>query len=213
MSCPICAKRKPQRFCPARGETICAVCCATEREVTISCPTDCRYLLAARRQEREHPRAVPPEELPFPEVTILSDIVHTQGPVVAGLGLTILKFAQENAALTDPEVREALTALAEMYRTLGSGIYYEKPPAGGLAQALYAELAGFLPEYKRQETAHTGSSPLKDSEIFHLLVFLLRVERQQCNGRPRSRAFLDFLRQQFPGAPEAKREGPRIILP
>ncbi len=49
MSCPICEKRKAARFCPAKGEKICAVCCGTEREVTIDCPSDCAYLLAAHR--------------------------------------------------------------------------------------------------------------------------------------------------------------------
>ena len=37
MTCPICENRKAARFCPAKGENICAVCCGTEREVTISC--------------------------------------------------------------------------------------------------------------------------------------------------------------------------------
>ena len=40
MSCPICEKRPPKRFCPAKGEKICAVCCGREREVTIDCPPD-----------------------------------------------------------------------------------------------------------------------------------------------------------------------------
>src|SRR3989442_2247168 len=45
VSCPIFEKRKPGRFCPAKGEKICAVCCGTEREVTLDCPADCAYLL------------------------------------------------------------------------------------------------------------------------------------------------------------------------
>ena len=36
MSCPICEKRKASRFCPAKAEKICAVCCGTEREVYVS---------------------------------------------------------------------------------------------------------------------------------------------------------------------------------
>jgi hypothetical protein len=33
------------------------------------------------------------------------------------------------------------------------------------------------------------------------------------NGRPRSRRFIEFLRGQFPGAQELKREESRIIVP
>ena len=52
--CPICSKRRPERFCPAKGKKICAVCCGTEREVTLDCPTDCNYLIKAHQYEREH---------------------------------------------------------------------------------------------------------------------------------------------------------------
>ena len=61
MSCPICEKRRAERFCPAKAEKICAVCCGKEREVTITCPTDCAYLISAHRYEREHPRDIPAE--------------------------------------------------------------------------------------------------------------------------------------------------------
>jgi len=56
---------------------------------------------------------------------------------------------------------------------------------------------------------------LKDSEIFQLLVFLLRVGKQETNGRPLSRAFLSFLRARFPLPAEAQvtQEASRIILP
>src|SRR5207245_10096949 len=53
VSCPICDKRKPARFCPGKGETICSVCCGTEREVTIDCPSDCPYLVSSRHYDHE----------------------------------------------------------------------------------------------------------------------------------------------------------------
>ena len=52
-TCAICAKRRPERFCPAKGEKICAPCCGREREVTLDCPPDCAYLIAAHRYEQQ----------------------------------------------------------------------------------------------------------------------------------------------------------------
>src|SRR2546422_5223162 len=52
MICPICHKRKAKRFCPARGDSICSVCCGTEREVTIDCPSDCPHLIASRQDRK-----------------------------------------------------------------------------------------------------------------------------------------------------------------
>ena len=54
MTCPLCRKRPAKRACPALGQEICTVCCATKRLVEIQCTEDCRYLEAAQR----HPAAV-----------------------------------------------------------------------------------------------------------------------------------------------------------
>jgi hypothetical protein len=213
VSCPICERRKPKRFCPAKGEKICAVCCGTEREVTIDCPSDCPYLIAARRYEDEHRKPIAPEQVPYPDVQFSSDLIHERSAALSGLGYSILKFGAENRSLNDAEVLEALGALAETYRTLGTGIYYERPPEAPLPHALYGHLAQFLQEFKKEDAQCAGFSNLKDSEIFHLFVFLLRVGKHETNGRLRSRAFLDFLRAQFPRATEAEREAPRIITP
>lgn len=212
MPCPICGKRKPERFCPAKGERICAICCGTEREVTIDCPPSCVHLMAAHRYEAEHRKPLSPDEIPFPEVRFSSDLIHDRRPAVSGLALAILKLAEAHPSVSDPDIFEALAALAETYRTLGAGIYYEKPPDGPVPRALYTELGKAIQEYRQQDAERTGLSGVKDEEIFYLLVFLLRVARQQSNGRPRSRLFVEFLRKQFPKA-AAEKEAPRIIVP
>ena len=213
MACPICNKRKPERYCPAKGEKICAVCCGTEREVTIDCPADCAYLVAARRYEEEHRKPVPPAAVPFPDVEFSPDLVHEHRAVVSGLGYAILKFAAAQPALVDADALAALAALAETYRTLRSGIYYEKPPAAALPGGLYDELSKMIQDFKQQEADRAGFTRLNDTEIFYLLVFLLRVGRYHTNGRPRARGFLEFLRAQFPQATELARAQSRIITP
>jgi hypothetical protein len=212
VSCPICEKRKAERYCPAKGEKICAVCCGTEREVTIDCPADCAYLLAAHRYEARTPKTFLPEEVSFSDVEFPQDLVYERRPVVSGLAFTILKFAAENPAVTDGDAIAALRALAETYRTLGSGILYEKPPEAPLPRGLYAALAKFLAEAKQQESQQADFASLKDSEIFFLLVFLFRVGLSRTNGRPRSHIYLEFLRAQFPQAVAAP-EASRIIVP
>jgi hypothetical protein len=213
MSCPICEKRPPKRLCPAKGEKICAVCCGREREVTIECPTDCPHLVAAHRYEAEHRKPLSPEEYPYSDVEFPEDFLHKRWPVVTGLAAAILGFQAQNNDLNDGAVCIALEALAETYRILGTGIYYEQPPEHPLSRALYAQIDAFLQKYREQETSRTGFSSLKDSEIFHLLVFLLRIAWQETNGRPRARAFLSFLCQCFPLPKGATKEDPRIIVP
>jgi hypothetical protein len=192
---------------------ICPICCGTEREVSIDCPADCRFLLEARRYEAEHRKPVPPE-VPYPETRISQDMVHLHRPVVSGLGLTILNLAAENRSLNDSDVLGALAPLAEAYRTLSSsGLYYEKPPDDRLHAELYRRAGEFLNEYRKPENQQQAAPPLKDSEVFLLLVFMLRVARHHHNTRPRSRAFLDFLRAQYPAEALAPPDAPRIITP
>ena len=210
--CSICGKRRAERFCPAKGERICSVCCATEREVRLDCPVDCPYLIAAHRYEQEHRQPLAPSEVPFPSVELSSDLLYKNEVFLSGLGYALLKFSAEQRDSADGDIFTALEALAETYRTLVSGIYYEKPPTAPLASALYAALAAFIQDYKKQESSQKGFTALKDSDIFHSLVYLARVCRLSTNGRPRARIFLELLRAQYPQQ-ELQPQTSRIIAP
>ena len=209
MSCPLCRQRKPKRFCPAAGEKICPVCCGTYREVTIDCPSDCPHLLAARRYETEHRPPLPPDQIPYPETRISADWIEEHQPLVVLLARTVLDAAKEFHA-TDENVLAALGALAETYRTLQSGIYYEHAPENAVAREIYVQIAKKISDVQRAQAERAGFSSLKDSDLFLLLVFLLRVGKQETSGRPRTRAFLDFLRSSVP-APEPAGEPSRIL--
>jgi hypothetical protein len=212
LSCPICETRKAERFCPAKGEKICAVCCGTGREVTIDCPSDCSYLVAAHRYEDGHQRFLP-ADTPLLDEKIPQDIVYTHQQLMAALAFSIAKFCAAQPATVDTDVLATIQSLAQTYKTLSSGIIYEKPPDAPLPRELYAALVAFLAEIKKQQTERSSSAGFKDSDLFFLLVFLYRMGLLRTNGRPRSRRFIEFLRGQFPQTPELKREESRIIVP
>jgi len=209
--CPICQKRKPGRFCPAKAEKICAVCCGTERELSIDCPADCGYLLSAHRYEDQHQRTLP-AKTPLLDVRLTEDLVQTQQQLLSALAFTIAKFCAEHREATDPDLLAAIESLANSYRTLSSGIVYEQLPALPVQRDLYTTLSQFLESAKRP-TPQTSFGPAKNSEIFQLLVFLYRMGLLHTNGRPRARRYIEFLRGQFPDAQELKKEESRIIMP
>lgn len=214
MVCPICEKRPPKRFCPAKGERICPICCGKEREVRIDCPADCSHLIAAHRYEAEHRKPLSEQEFPYPDLRFPVEFVYEHWSVAAQIAKTILEFQIQNKELNDSVVCTTLEGLAETYRTLGAGIYYERPPDSPLARALYGQIAESIQNFRKQAPEHQGlPSPLKEDEIFRVLVFLLRVGKQETNGRPRSRSFLGFLNSQFPLPASAAKEASRIILP
>jgi hypothetical protein len=212
MACPICEKRPAKRFCPAKGEKICAVCCGTGREVSIDCVPDCSYLIAAHRYEAEHRRPLSAENFPYKEVQFPVEFIYEHWPVVTGIAVTILRFQIEHRETNDAAARMAVEALAETYRTLRTGILYERPPDAPVARALYGQVNGFLQEFRKQEADRAGFPSLKDTDVFQLLIFVLRLLKQETNGRPLSRAFLGFLRERFP-LPAVEKAPSRIIVP
>ena len=122
-------------------------------------------------------------------------------------------FAQDQPAAGDTDVLAALQSLAQTYKTLSTGIIYEKPPDAPLSRELYAALVAYISEVRKQQSERASSALFKDTEIFYLLVFLYRMGLLRTNGRPRSRRFIEFLRGQFPQSPELQREESRIIVP
>ncbi|HUO34538.1 MAG TPA: hypothetical protein VMU43_06080 [Candidatus Acidoferrum sp.] len=213
MTCAICGKRPAKRFCPPKGEKICAICCGEGRETTIDCPLDCSYLAAAHRYEAEHRKQPPPGEMPYRDVSFPVEFVYEHWPIVALLGSTILGFHAQNKDLHDRAIFNTLAALAETYRTLTGGILYERPPDLAPARELYGSIQQTLTEFRQKESERAGFPVLKDSSVFQLLVFMLRMGKSESNGRPLSRAFLDFLRARFPLPASTPQETSRIIVP
>jgi hypothetical protein len=212
VTCSICEKRKAVRFCPAKGEKICAVCCGTEREVTLDCPSDCAYLISAHRYEDGHQRSLP-SDTPLLDEKIPQEIVYTHQQLMTALAFSIAKFCAVQPSATDADVLAALQALAQTHRTLSSGIIYENPPDALLPRELYAAVLALIGEIKKQQAESPNPRPIKDLDLFFLFVFLYRMGLLRTNGRRRSRRFIEFLRGQFPNVPELKREESRIIVP
>ncbi|MGH9554722.1 MAG: hypothetical protein ACRD2Y_02770, partial [Terriglobales bacterium] len=82
LSCAICETRTEKRFCPAVHGKICAVCCGTQREVTLDCPSTCPYLLQARQHEKRRSlEAIDPKEV-FADVVVSEGAAHRHEPLL-----------------------------------------------------------------------------------------------------------------------------------
>ena len=218
MTCAICQIRKEKRFCPAVHGRICPQCCGEQREVTLDCPSDCPYLQQAR--EHEKPRAHDGLDAAalFLQVEVGDQFVYEHEHLIMGLTYALAKSARVDRALNDRDLIAGLSSLARSYeRLVNSGLHYDEPAQNLAQQAVAAELQTMIKEYREAEVKHTGYSRLRDSEVLKALVFLLRMAHTHTSGRPRSRAFVDFLFKQFPQPDSAlagtSQPGSRIIVP
>ena len=201
MSCQICHNRKEKRFCPAIHGRICPQCCGEQREVTLDCPEDCPYLRQAHAREKTRtPNQLANEEL-FSKVEIEQRFYYEREPLIGGLLFELARLSGLHRDWNDRDIGGALTALARNYERLtGSGIIYNESSTNPIHQTVAAELQKRIDEYRKLEQQKLGYSSLKDSDVLKALVFLVRTSLVRTSGRPRSRAFLLYLAEQFPAA-------------
>ncbi|PYQ39423.1 MAG: hypothetical protein DMG99_16280 [Acidobacteria bacterium] len=197
---------------------ICPQCCGEQREVTLECPHDCPYLIQAR--EHEKPRSadqIDPAAL-FLQIEISDQFMYQHEHLLMGLTYALAKAARADRSLHDQDLIAALTVLAKSYeRRVNSGLHYEQPLTSDSQRRAANEVETMVREYREAEQKHVGYSSLRDSEVLNGLVFLVRLAQGRTSGRPKSRAFVEFVFAQFPEkespvlAPQEA--GSRIILP
>jgi hypothetical protein len=242
LSCAICELRKEKRFCPAVHGKICPQCCGEQREVTLDCPSECPYLQQAREHantQSERPAALDREDL-FPEVEIPERFLYEREELILGLSFALAKSARADRSLATPSLADhsltafadrplmdrdliaALSSVAKSYQTLvNSSLIYEPATANVAHQAMVRdigrEIETMVREFREAEERHMGRTRLLDSDVLKALVFLLRMGLARTSGRPKSRAFVDFLFAQFPeqrsGITGPADGGSRIVIP
>lgn len=218
MSCAICEKRKDKRFCPAVHGRICPQCCGEQREVTLDCPSDCVYLQQAREHEKPRGMADLDPAALFLQVEVGDQFLYQHEHLIMGLTFALSKSVRADRNLKDTDVIAALTSSVKTWETLvNSGLLYESPISSLPQQAIAAEVQNMIREYREAEQKHVGYVQLRDSEVLRALVFLVRMAHGRTSGRPKSRAFVDFLLAQFPekasGGVAPEEVGSRIITP
>jgi hypothetical protein len=199
LSCAICEKRREKRFCPAVHGRICPQCCGEQREVTLDCPSNCTYLQQAREHEKPRPAQELDQSALFPQVEIGEQFLYQHEHLVVGISYALARSTRADRSLNDADMVGVLTSMAKSYDTLvNSGLYYETPVTNSARQAAVVEVLAMLKEYREVEQKNLGYARLRDSDVLSALVFLVRTAHGRTSGRPKARAFVDFLLAQFP---------------
>ena len=218
MPCAICEIRKEKRFCPAVHGRICPQCCGEQREVTLDCPSECPYLVQAREHEKNRPTdQIDPAAL-FLQVEVSDQFMYEHEHLFMGLTYALAKAARTDRSLNDQDLIAALSMLATSYqRRVNSGLHYEQPLTSESRWRVAVEVETMVKEYREAEQKHLGYSSLRESDLLKALAFLVRLAHGRTSGRPKSRAFVEFLFAQFPEKESAvvgpQESASRIILP
>lgn len=160
----------------------------------------------------------------FPAIEIEEQFIYEHEHLLLGINYALMKSTQTNHSLLDRDLVDrnlvdrdliaALVSLAKSYETLvGSGLHYSAAAASGGQHEIAAEVQKMIKEYREAEQKHAGYSKLHDSDVLRALVFTLRIAYSRTSGRPKSKAYIDFLSSQFPEKQPAIASSGRIITP
>lgn len=210
MACPLCHKRPTKRACPALGQEICSVCCATKRLVEIQCSEDCRHLEAGQR----HPAAVVKRQIDR-DVTLLmasvGRLTEQQLQLFFLLQSMVLSYKPEGLArLVDSDVALATAALAKSLETASKGVIFEEATESIVAEGLRRAIKPVLAEITRD------SGSRADREVAIVLRAMERGARHEgghiADG---ATAYLELVGRVFQQRPQAPKpaDKPLIVMP
>ncbi|MBV9085064.1 MAG: hypothetical protein JOZ62_20490, partial [Acidobacteriaceae bacterium] len=170
---------------------------------------ECEYLQEAHR--REKPVPVSEKALSNADVVVTEDFLSEEEELVVVCAHALVHAALRTSGALDTDVLAALEALIQTHRTLESGLVYETVSTNAIAAGIQRSFTASMADYQKAREERDALSPVRNSDILRVLVFLHRVGRQNSNGRPRGRMYLDLLRQMTPEAGVQERQ-PSIIL-
>ena len=171
-----------KRWCPAAREPITSQQCGEGREDRYLCPLDCEFLAEARLHEKMPD--VNPDEFPNRDIRVSEEFIRRNERLLLFSARTLLTSAVAGDA-TDGDVREALSALIQTYRTLESGLIYESRPANPYAAALYDGTREGTQRLAEEIQQQSGLHTLRDADLLGVFVFLQNLAIQHDNGRRR----------------------------
>jgi len=207
--CPLCSERPGKRYCPAKTDQICAVCCGTKREVEIDCPSSCPHLIAGRSYEAE--KRIPDPELAQKVEKYSNDFVYRYAPILDEISRSVVEERLQSPWLVDNDVVEVYKSLSATMKSLSSGIYYQTLPDGPVRISLFRRLKAKLDELM-QPSADADKRILKVTEAVDVLDFLTVAVQANSSVRPKSRRYLDWLAQ-MSGLSPASEQTSGLILP
>ena len=120
--------------------------------------------MAGHRYEDEHRRPVP-ADTPFVDERVPQNVIAHPATIDHHDGLSHRQIWTGEKTTADPDVLAAIVALAGTYKTLQSGLFYERVPEIAVQRDLYQALSTFLNEAK-QKFAESGNSAACATSIF-----------------------------------------------
>jgi hypothetical protein len=218
MKCTLCNQRKGKRFCPAKGDSICAQCCGEKRILEIDCPESCQYLKLGRSHEiDEYARYLGNIDRVRREEH--RRVLSEHQDVVAHLESLLAQERRETRDLLDKEVAEAVNLLLAACETEEKGILYERTADDLRVESLRRQLRKVIEAHRNPEAgrgegiigAHENRLTLKGA--IGCLEFIRDMIASHMTLAKTPSSYVDLLARIIPREQRSERAAGSIIIP
>ena len=134
---------------------------------------DCRYLQEARHHD--YTGGIDPKDFPHKEIRIDEAFLKDHSELIDTCGRELLAGALAIPGATDLDVRGALEALVQTYKTLESGLYYDTRPDSVFARRIMDHAQEAVQSFREEEAERTGFARTRDNDLLRIWVFLYRM--------------------------------------
>lgn len=218
--CPLCTSRKGKRACPAKGASICSICCGEKRVVEIACPSDCVYLSAGVENEVRREAIDYLQHQEHGKKTRWFRAVEELGPLLSKIEQAVAGAPIRN--LEDRELLEALTSARKTFESEAKGVILEDLPELPTLQALYREIVNAVREFqawleaKRRDLQPGGPDlpTIGPAEAVECISVMIDRCEYHIRRKDEAGALVQHLRRTYPPDPRKRAGiGSSIILP
>jgi hypothetical protein len=166
-------------------------------------------LREAHRHEKPLPLAE--DQIAYPDFRITEEFMAEREEELLFVAYALVQGALKTHGALDSDVLAALDALIRTHKTRESGLVYETRAENTIAASVQRSVSESLNEYRKLRQERNPLSPVRDSDLAAIFIFLLRVGQSTQNGRPKGRMFIDWLSRMIPET-KIEEAAPSIIV-
>lgn len=204
MKCILCRKRKAKRFCPAKNEQICPVCCGQKRGIEIDCPLDCEYFVEGQKHQQQKVTKQRIQKEGIQSYLNKAELYKKDPVLFAVVEKEISRIFREKKNLNDRDLVTALEQTKKTIETEKSGIYYEYQ-----GENLYAnEITTSILRVIRNHMQNNNPANVDMEFCSNVIGEYLKEAEFYVENKSGPREYLKHISRYHPGAGKSE-EGPR----
>ena len=210
MKCILCNSRKAKRYCPAKGGSICPVCCGEKRGVEIDCPLDCPYFIEGQNYQQEKVSKQRIRKEGIGSFIRRADLYNKNPEFFKKLELAFVELFRTNKRLRNDDLSEALGLVMKTLDTEKRGILFDYRSDNPIANDLADRIIKVVREEKDSvQITYTRISLDYARDV--LQEFLNEVEFFMKNDI-NPQGYLIHILRYHPEVTEARKDRGRLII-